>query len=89
MFEVLDKISNPVGLIGVFLILLSYFFLSTGRWRANTLRFQLLNFIGAILILYSLYFHWNLSSVVIEIAWIIISIIGMVRIARKHPSKID
>lgn len=84
MYNFLDFISNPIGMVGVFLILVSYLLLSTGRWRANTIRFQFLNFLGAILILYSLFFHWNLSSVVIEIAWIIISLVGIYRILRKQ-----
>ncbi len=68
-----------VGMIGVILILIAYFLISTGRWSSTSVLFQLVNFVGAWLILFSLYFHWNLSSVVIEIAWVIISVIGIWR----------
>ena len=84
MYEFLFKISNPVGLIGVGSILIAYFFLSTGRWKSDGFIFQFLNFLGAWLILFSLYFHWNLSSVVIEIAWIAISVLGMWRIRASN-----
>lgn len=80
MFDILLAIANPVGLVGVALVLIAYFFLSTGRWISDSLQFQCYNLIGAILILYSLWFHWNLSSVVIEIAWITISLVGIFRI---------
>lgn len=82
MYETLDSISNYVGMTGVIIILIAYFLLSTGRWIADSLKFQLLNFIGAWLILYSLYFHWNFSSVVIEIAWVAISLVGIYRAAK-------
>ncbi|EKD54588.1 MAG: putative membrane spanning protein [uncultured bacterium] len=80
MSNVWLAIANPVGLLGVLLVLIAYFFLSTGRWNSDSLSFQVSNFLSAILILYSLYFHWNLSSVIIEIAWIAISVLGIFRI---------
>lgn len=87
MYDFLLSLSDPIGLVGVVIILIAYFLLSTGRWRADSLRFQIINFAGAWLILYSLYFHWNLSSVVIEIAWVIISIIGIYRIIIARMKK--
>ena len=85
MYEFLDKIADPLGLVGVILLLIAYFFLSTGRWIADSMVYQIYNLVGAILILYSLCFHFNLSSFVIEIAWVIISLIGIARIkGRKN-----
>jgi hypothetical protein len=43
-----------------------------------------LNLIGSIMLLYSLLFHWNLSSVLIEIAWITISLIGLYRAVKSR-----
>jgi hypothetical protein len=80
MYPYLLAASDPVGILGVFLILVAYYLLSTGRLGADTMRFQVVNFIGSWLILYSLLFHWNTASVVIEIFWILISIMGMLRI---------
>ena len=87
MHDILLKISDPIGLIGVAAILVAYLFLSTGRWSGSSLKFQAINFLGAWLILFSLYFHWNLSSVVIEIAWVIISFIGMYRAISLNSHK--
>lgn len=86
MYEILEATADTIGIVGVVLILIAYFLLSTDRWPANSMRFQFLNFLGAWLILYSLYFHWNLASVVIEVAWIFISMVGMYR-AVKIPQK--
>lgn len=80
MYELLYEIADPVGLVGVILLLIAYFLLSTGRWLSDSVTYQIYNLFGALLILYSLCFHWNLSSFVIEIAWVAISVIGMIRI---------
>lgn len=80
MYDILLQLSDPIGIVGVILILIAYLFLSTGSWVAHSFKYQFLNFVGAWLILFSLYFHWNLSSVLIEVAWIVISILGMYRL---------
>ncbi|HSW94340.1 MAG TPA: hypothetical protein VLJ15_08335 [Gammaproteobacteria bacterium] len=84
MHGVLYKIADPVGLIGVILLLIAYFFLSTGRWLSDSLTYQVYNLLGAVMILYSLCFHWNLSSFVIEVAWVMISLIGIARIQARR-----
>jgi hypothetical protein len=83
MEQVWEKMPDIVGIIGVIIILVAYYWVSMGRYTAKNFNFQALNFLGAWLILFSLYFHWNLSSVLIEIAWIIISMIGMYRIIKE------
>lgn len=75
----LAQISNVIGITGVLLTLFAYYFLSVNKLSSSSLMYLLLNFVGAWLILFSLLFHWNWSSVLIEIAWIVISIIGIYR----------
>ncbi len=87
MYKIGYELANYVGLVGVVLLLIAYFFLSTGRWISDSFNYQLYNLVGAVLILYSLCFHWNLSSFVIEIAWVAISLIGLVRISRRIKSQ--
>ena len=82
--EFLNYISNTVGMVGVVLLIIAYFLLSTNRMSSQSLNYQLLNFIGASLILFSLLFHFNLASFVIEVIWIIISLIGIYRITLKQ-----
>jgi hypothetical protein len=73
----IDDIHDIIGLIGVFLILVSYILLQLEKIRAKALSYSVINLIGAILILYSLFYNWNLASVIIESFWIIISIFGI------------
>jgi hypothetical protein len=68
-----------VGNLGVALILLCYFMAQTGRMTMATPSYSLLNGLGALLILVSLIYNFNLSSFLIEIAWLAISGYGLVR----------
>jgi hypothetical protein len=70
-----------VGNIGVALIVLAYLGLQLGRIDGRSLSYSLANAIGAVLILVSLWFNFNLSSFIIEIFWLAISLVGIVRIA--------
>lgn len=82
MNEVLRGLSDFIGLIGVSFILTGYFLINTGRVLSTSFAYLTLNFSGAWLILISLFFHWNLASVVIECAWIVISLVGYYRFFR-------
>lgn len=84
MLEMLGSLSDYIGLVGVVLILIGYFFINTGRLTSKSLAYLALNFFGAWLILFSLLFHWNLASVIIECAWIIISLVGFYRLYRSR-----
>lgn len=75
----MELIADFIGIIGVVLVLVTYFLLSTNRMHPHSLSYPLLNFIGSCLILFSLAYSWNLASVLIEIAWILISALGVIR----------
>ncbi len=83
MIELLANYSNMLGIIGVLLVLSAYFLLNINRLSAMSIRYLALNGLGSALILISLMFHWNLASVVIEAAWIIISLLGFYRILKN------
>lgn len=89
IYEWLAKSSDYIGIIGVTILLIAYFQLSTNRISSQSMHYQLFNFIGASCILFSLMFNFNLSSFVIELAWIIISLIGIYKIksARRDASQ--
>ncbi len=84
MYHTLHALSNTIGMIGVIMQLIVYFLLSANRISSNTLFYQIFNMIGACCILYSLYFHWNTPSVIIEIIWFLISIRAVVRLSRRN-----
>jgi len=71
------------GIIGVALIIIAYFLLQINKLSSNSLTFSVLNFLGSFLILISLFDEWNLPSFIIEIFWILISLIGTVKALKK------
>ena len=71
-----------VGNIGVALILIAYLFLTLEKLDPKSVLYSILNGLGAVLILVSLYFAFNLSSFIIEIAWLLISLIGLIQAIR-------
>lgn len=75
-----------VGNLGVVCVLGSYFLLQTGRLRADTVAYGVINATGAVLIGISLLYDFNLSSMIIEIAWFTISVFGIVRVLRLRRS---
>ncbi len=76
-------LANIVGLIGVALVVASYFLLQIGRLRVEDLGYSATNAIASVLVLTSLAAHWNLSSAVIEGFWLVISLYGCLKWAAK------
>lgn len=81
---------DVVGTLGVGLILLCYFFIQTGKISAENPFYSILNMLGAMMILLSLYFEFNFASVLIESFWVLISLIGMYRclVSKKRTERI-
>lgn len=80
----MDILFDSIGIVGVATILYAYFMVQTERLSSQQLAFPILNLIGAILLLISLMRSWNTPSVIIEIAWISISIYGIYRILKER-----
>jgi len=68
-----------IGSLGVALILLAYFLLQTERMHAQAIPYSVMNLLGASFIAVSLLYDFNFSAFVIEICWIVISVIGIAR----------
>jgi hypothetical protein len=77
---------DVLGLFGVALILISYFMLQIGKLHLEQVLYSLLNLIGALFILVSLLFSWNLASFIIEVAWILISLYGIIKSLKRRFS---
>ena len=67
-----------IGFIGMAFVVIAYLFLQINKYTIRSLQYQLLNLVGAILLLISLFVHFNLGSFIIEVFWIIITIYGIV-----------
>lgn len=68
-----------VGVIGTLLVLLAFFLLQTDKLRGNGPVYQLMNAIGAAAIIVSLFYEFNLASMLLEVAWLAISLYGLAR----------
>ena len=74
------ELYDLVGNLGVALIIGSYFLIQVGKLSATGLAYTLSNLAGAAFILYSLYFEFNMSAFLVEIFWLLISLVGLGRI---------
>jgi hypothetical protein len=77
---------NLAGFAGAAIGIGAYF-ANQQRWlRSDDWRFPFANLVGASLILLSLCFEWNFPSVVIEVFWALISLLGIVKsVAGRLP----
>jgi multisubunit Na+/H+ antiporter MnhB subunit len=66
-----------LGSVGVGLIILTYVFLQLEKLRSTDLIYSLLNGVGAVLILISLYYSFNFPSFIVEFFWLLISLFGI------------
>ena len=74
-----------LGNIGVVLIIVDYLLLQLNRISSNSLSYSLLNAVGASLIIVSLVSNFNLSALIMEAVWVLISLYGLYRYFRPQP----
>ena len=75
-----------VGVAGGALILVAYAGAQFGRLEPRRVPALLLNLVGACLILVSLAFRFNLAAVLMEAAWALVAIYGLVRLLLARRS---
>ena len=80
-----ELLANIIGMIGTLLVVGCYFLMQLNKLDPKGLRFNLINLLGATFLLLSLLVHFNLPSFVIELFWIIASIIGIYNHWQKKP----
>jgi len=68
-----------VGFIGVLLIVVAYLLLQLDKLPSSSPKYSLLNAGGALLIIVSLIFAFNLSAFIVEVFWFLISLLGLWR----------
>lgn len=77
--------ANIVGLLGSGVMIVAYAYSNLAA-QMNFVLFNLLNLAGALLLIASLIVHFNLASLVLEIVWAIIALIGLARAVRRTPA---
>lgn len=66
-----------VGNIGVLLMVVAYLLLQLEKMSSSAVSYLLLNAVGATLVMISLKFRFNLSAVLMEVFWLLISLYGL------------
>ncbi|MEO1149363.1 MAG: hypothetical protein AAFW83_00070 [Pseudomonadota bacterium] len=77
-------VADAIGFVGVACVVGTYFLSQIGRMVSTGLAYPLINGIGAVLILYSLWRTPNAASIVIEIFWLGISLVGVAFALRRR-----
>jgi hypothetical protein len=73
-----------VGMIGVVMIVVTYLLLQLNKLRSEDLAYSVLNAIGASFIVASLLVDFNLSALLMEVFWVLISCLGIYRYFRLN-----
>ena len=73
-----------LGIVGTICILGAYFLLQTDRLSSRDLSYSVLNAVGAFFLVISLSFDFNLSALIVESFWALISAIGIIRCLRSR-----
>lgn len=76
-------LSEIIGLIGVALMLLAYAGVISGRLGKESRVMHGLNLSGSLMVVYSLMYHWNLPTFVVEVAWSSVAAWGLLRSLRR------
>ncbi|MEP5766405.1 MAG: hypothetical protein ABJ308_17525 [Halieaceae bacterium] len=84
-----NLVTDVIGMVGTALVVLAYYLLQLEKLESTSLSYNLMNFFGAVFLLISLCFTFNLASFVIELFWIGASLIGLWKLYKhrngKHP----
>ncbi len=75
---------DSLGVFGVLLILVAYAGATAGKLDPKHWPALVLNLVGALLILWSLTVDFNLSAALMEGAWALVAIAGLIRLALQR-----
>lgn len=76
-------LADGIGLLGSTLFIIAYIYSNVAK-RLNFIVFNLLNLVGAFLLIYSLTVHFNLAAMFLEVCWALIAIFGLVKAMRSQ-----
>jgi hypothetical protein len=79
---------DVVGFTGTLMILAAFFLLQAGKMSGEGRPYQLLNLFGALGVLVTLLGKFNVSVFVLESAWVLVSLYGLIRAQRARRSSL-
>ena len=71
-----------IGNVGVVVLMITYLMLQLNKLSSDGLSYSVLNAVGASFIVVSLLFDFNLSALLMEVFWVLISFVGIYRYFR-------
>ena len=75
------------GNIGVALMVPGYLLLQAEKIRGSDLTYSLMNGMGALFVVVSLLYRFNLSAFLVEAFWFLISLYGLIKFAARPRAK--
>ncbi len=82
----MELLANIIGMLGTACVVGVYMLQQIDKIDSKGFAYNFLNLIGAILLLISLFVHFNLASFIIELFWIAASLVGLVRYLKRQSS---
>ena len=76
---------DVAGFTGVVLIVIAYLLLQLNKLPSSAPAYSLLNALGALLVIVSLVFDFNLAAFLMEAFWFLISLFGLFRSIVSKP----
>lgn len=70
---------NAIGLFGVFLLIVDYYLLVSGKLLPTSIQYYLLNISASFCILFTLLFDFNLASIITQGIFIVIGFYGLIK----------
>lgn len=77
---------DMVGNVGVLLMVIAYLLLQLEKVSSSATSYLLLNAVGAVMVITSLTFRFNLSAFLMEAFWLLISLFGLAKPLFTRPS---
>ena len=75
------------GNVGVALMVIGYLLLQAEKLRSTDLRYSLMNAVGALLVVISLFYSFNLSAFLVESFWLLISVYGLIKFRGRRATR--
>jgi hypothetical protein len=77
-------VSDIAGVIGVAMMLIAYAGGQISRLKMDAAPALLMNLVGSMLVLWSLTYRFNLSAAIMEGAWALVALYGLIKLALKR-----
>ncbi len=78
--------ANLIGLVGSAIFIAAFAYANAAK-SFDKLWFNAANLFGAVLLLISLSVHFNLAATVLEVAWAIIALVGLIAALRARTGQ--